>query len=160
TTTRTWKKRNGHLAMSSRPDCDIHPTAVVDPLAKLAPGVRIGAFACIGPDVEIGEATAIGPYTAIFGPTRIGRGNTIHSHACLGDAPQDLSYRGQPTRLEIGDGNVIREFVTMHRGTEKGGGVTRIGNDNLFMAYSHVAHDCQIGNRVIMANAATLAGHV
>lgn len=146
--------------MDSRGSIDIHPTATVDPLAELGEGVRIGPYAYIGPGVELGAETCIGPYTAILGPTRIGRANVIHSHVCLGDAPQDLSYRDQPTRLEIGDRNIIREFVTMHRGTQKGGGITRVGNDGLFMAYSHVAHDCQIGDGVIVANGATLGGHV
>lgn len=138
----------------------IDPKAVIDPTAKLGANVSVGPYTVIGPDVEIGDDTWIGPHVVIRGPTRIGRGNRIFQFASVGEDPQDKKYKGEPTLLEIGDGNVIREFVTMHRGTEKGGGVTRIGNDNLFMAYSHVAHDCQIGNRVIMANAATLAGHV
>ena len=146
--------------MESRGSSEIHPSAIVDPDARLGPGVRVGPYAVIGAGVEIGAATVVGPHATILGPTRIGRANRIHGHACLGDAPQDLGYRDQPTRLEIGDRNVIREFVTLHRGTDKGGGVTRVGSDCMFMTYSHVAHDCQVGDGVILANSVNVGGHV
>jgi UDP-N-acetylglucosamine acyltransferase len=138
----------------------VHPLAQVHPDAILGRGVRVEAFAVVGAGVELGDETVVGAGAVVEGPTRIGRGNQIFSHACIGFPPQDLSYAGEPTRLEIGDRNSMREFCTIHRGTAKGGGVTRIGNDNLLMAYIHIAHDCQIGNRVVMANNATLAGHV
>jgi len=138
----------------------IHPTAIVDPNARIGAGVSIGAYSIIGAEVEIGDGTWIGPHVVINGPTRIGRDNKIHQFASLGEAPQDKKYNGEPTRLEIGDRNIIREYVTMNRGTPGGGGVTRIGNDGLFMAYIHVAHDCQIGDKVIFSNNASLAGHV
>ena len=138
----------------------IHPTAIIHPDARLGRDLTIGAYAVIEAAVEIGDGCTIGPHAVIEGPTFIGRDNRIYPHACLGTAPQDLGYSGAATRLEIGNRNVIREFVTIHRGTTKDRGVTRIGNDNLLMAYSHVAHDCMIGNQVTMANAATLAGHV
>lgn len=146
--------------MDRREGLEIHPSALVEAGARLAPGVRIGPYAYIEADVEIGVGTTIGPYAALMGPLRLGRGNRIHAHACLGDAPQDTSHAGEPTRLEIGDDNTFREFVTVHRGTTKGGGVTRIGNANLLMAYSHVGHDCQLGNHIIIANAVNLGGHV
>ncbi|MGE5233456.1 MAG: acyl-ACP--UDP-N-acetylglucosamine O-acyltransferase [Acidobacteriota bacterium] len=138
----------------------IHPSAVVDPHAELADGVEVGPHAVIGADVRVGEGTVVGAGVVIQGPTQIGRENRIFGHACLGFDPQDLKFAGEPTRLEIGDRNHIREFVSMHRGTGKGGGLTRVGSGSLFMAYSHVAHDCRVGDRVIFANAATLAGHV
>jgi UDP-N-acetylglucosamine acyltransferase len=138
----------------------IHPQAIVDPGARLGEGVHVGPFSVIGPDVEIGDGTWIGPHVVIHGPTRIGRENRIHAYASLGDAPQHLAYRGEPTRLEIGDRNTIREYCTLNRGTVAGGGVTRLGNDNLIMAYCHVAHDCRIGDRTIFANGTSLAGHV
>ncbi|WP_172600422.1 acyl-ACP--UDP-N-acetylglucosamine O-acyltransferase [Sulfurivermis fontis] len=138
----------------------IHHTAIVDPQAKIGTGVSIGAYSIIGADVEIGDNTWIGPHVVINGPTRIGRDNRIYQFASLGEAPQDKKYNGEPTRLEIGDRNVIRECVTMNRGTPGGGGVTRIGSDGLFMAYIHVAHDCHIGDKVIFSNNASLAGHV
>ena len=138
----------------------VHATAVVDPSAQLADGVVIGPFAVIGPGVEIGSGTTVGAAAQIQGPTRIGRDNRIHGQACIGFEPQDVTYRGEETRLEIGDRNHFRELCTIQRGTVKGGGVTRIGDDNLFMVYTHVAHDCQVGNRTIFANNATLAGHV
>lgn len=139
---------------------NIHPTAIIDPKARLGAGVSVGAYSVIGPDVEIGENTWIGPHVVINGPTRIGRDNKIHQFSSIGEAPQDKKYSGEPTRLEIGDRNIIREYVTMNRGTPGGGGVTRIGSDGLFMAYIHVAHDCQIGDKVIFSNNASLAGHV
>jgi len=138
----------------------IHPAASVDPSAELAAGVVVGPFAVIGARVTIGEGTHVGAAAQIQGPTRIGRENRIHGQACIGFDPQDLKFRGEETRLEIGDRNIFRELCTIHRGTSKGGAVTRIGDDNLFMAYSHVAHDCNVGSRTIFANGATLAGHV
>ncbi|HVS01180.1 MAG TPA: acyl-ACP--UDP-N-acetylglucosamine O-acyltransferase [Thermoanaerobaculia bacterium] len=139
---------------------EIHPTATVDPRAELAPGVLVGPHAVIGPQVEIGADTEVGAGAQVRGPSRIGAGNRIFPHACVGFEPQDLKYQGEETRLEVGDRNVFRELCTVNRGTAKGGGVTRIGDDNLFMAYAHVAHDCLVGNRTIFANGATLAGHV
>lgn len=138
----------------------IDATAIVDGAARLADDVEVGAYTVIGPGVEIGPGCVIGPHVVLRGPTRIGRDNRIFQFASIGDAPQDLKYDGEPTRLEIGDRNTIREFVTMNRGTPGGGGVTRIGDDNLFMAYTHVAHDCQVGRGTIFSNAASLAGHV
>jgi UDP-N-acetylglucosamine acyltransferase len=138
----------------------IHPQAIVDPGARLGRDVHVGPFSVIGPGVEIGDGTWIGPHVVINGPTRIGAGNRIFQFASIGEAPQDLKYAGEPTRLEIGDRNVIRECCTFHRGTTGGGGVTRVGSDSLFMAYVHIAHDCHVGDRVVFANNATLAGHV
>jgi len=138
----------------------IHPTAVIAPDAVLADGVEVGPFSVIGPGVEIGRGTRVGPHVVVEGPTRIGAGNRIFQFASVGADPQDKKYRGEVTRLEIGDRNVIRECVTLHRGTVQDQGVTRIGDDNLFMAYAHVAHDCVIGNQCILANNATLGGHV
>ncbi len=138
----------------------IHPQAIVDPAAEIAEDVEIGPFCVIEADVVIGEGTRIGSHTVVRGPTRIGRGNRLFSFSSIGEAPQDLKYAGEPTRLEIGDRNIIREYVTLNRGTDEGGGVTRIGSDNLLMAYSHVAHDCTVGDQTIFANAASLAGHV
>lgn len=138
----------------------IDPRAIVHPTARLAPDVEVGAFSVIGAEVEIGAGTRIGPHVVINGPTRIGSGNRIFQFASLGDAPQDLKYAGEPTRLEIGDRNVFREFCTVNRGTVHDQGVTRIGSDNLLMSYTHVAHDCQVGSRVVMSNCATLGGHV
>mgnify|MGYP001355599170 FL=1 len=138
----------------------IHPTAVVDPGARLGEGVRVGAFTWIGPEVEIGDGTTVGPHCLIGGPTRIGRDNRIHGHAAIGGDPQDKKYQGERVELEIGDRNVIREFVTINRGTGTGGGITRIGSDNWFLAYTHVAHDCIVGNHCVFSNNATLAGHV
>jgi UDP-N-acetylglucosamine acyltransferase len=138
----------------------IHPQAIVDPKARLAANVQVGAFCVIGPDVEIGEGSWIGPHVVINGPTIIGRDNRIHQFCSLGEAPQHTGYRGEPTRLVIGDRNIIREYCTMNRGTVAGGGETRVGHDGFFMAYCHLAHDCRIGNHVIFANASSLAGHV
>jgi UDP-N-acetylglucosamine acyltransferase len=139
---------------------DLHPTAAVDAGAQLGSGVRIGAYAVIGADVRIGDRTSVGPHVVIEGPTSIGADNQISQFASIGSDPQDLKYRGEPTRLEIGDRNVIREFVTINRGTPAGGCVTSIGDDGMFMAYAHVAHDCRVGGSVVLANCATLAGHV
>lgn len=138
----------------------IHQTAIIDPSAILHAGVSIGPYTIIGADVEIGENTEIGPHCVITGPCKIGRNNRIYSHAALGGDPQDKKFKGEHCELIIGDGNTIREFSTFSRGTADGGGVTRIGDDNWFMAYVHIAHDCKIGSHTIFANNATLAGHV
>lgn len=138
----------------------IHPSASVDPSAELGEGVEIGAFAVIGPRVVLGEGTTVGASAQVQGPSKIGRENRIFPMAAIGFEPQDLKYTGEEVFLEIGDRNHFREFSTIHRGTGKGGGLTSIGDDNLFMAYSHVAHDCQVGSRIVFVNAATLAGHV
>lgn len=138
----------------------IHSLALVSPQARLAADVSVGPYSIIGPDVEIGPRTVVGPHVVINGPTRIGADNRIFQFASIGDAPQDKKYNGEPTRLEIGDRNIFRESCTMNRGTVQGNGVTRIGSDNLFMAYSHVAHDCVVGDKVVFANCAALAGHV
>lgn len=138
----------------------IHSSAVIDPSAIIADDVTIGPFSVIGPDVEIGAGCVIESHAVIKGPTKIGIGNHIFQFSSVGEMPQDLKYNGEPTTLEIGDRNTIREYVTINRGTVDDNGVTRIGNDNLFMISSHVAHDCQIGDHVILANAVALAGHV
>ncbi|WP_462320354.1 acyl-ACP--UDP-N-acetylglucosamine O-acyltransferase [Halochromatium sp.] len=138
----------------------IHPTAVVDPSAQLDEDVHIGPYAIIGADVSVGRGTRIGPHAIVKGRTQIGQHNQVFQFASVGEDPQDKKYGGEPTALTLGDRNVIRESATIHRGTVQGGGETRIGNDNLFMAYTHVAHDCIIGDQVIMANAASLGGHV
>jgi len=137
----------------------IHPLAVVDPGAVIGDGAIIGPFVEIGAEVEIGPGTEVMAGAKIHGPTRIGRENRIHPNACIGTDPQDLKFRGERVALEIGDRNQLREFVTIHRGTGHGGGLTRVGDDNLLMVYSHVAHDCVVGSRTIFANNATLAGH-
>jgi UDP-N-acetylglucosamine acyltransferase len=138
----------------------IDPKAIIDGKAQLAGNVTVGPFSVIGPDVKIGAGTVIGPHVVIKGPTSIGKDNRIYQFSSIGEDPQDKKYASEITRLEIGDRNTIREFSTMHRGTKQDRGVTQIGSDNLFMAYTHVAHDCVIGNHVIMANGASLAGHV
>ena len=138
----------------------IHPTAQIDAGATIAPDVAIGAFCIVGAGVRIGAGSVLHPHVVVEGPTTIGEGNRIFPFACVGTEPQDLKYRGEPTTLEIGDRNTLREGVTLHRGTQGGGGVTRLGSDNLLMTGTHVAHDCRVGDRVIFANAATLAGHV
>lgn len=138
----------------------IDPRAIVSPQAKLAEGVQIGPFSVIGDGVVIGANTWVGPHAVINGPTTIGADNKIFQFASLGDAPQDKKYKGEPTRLEIGDRNVFREFCSVNRGTTHDKGVTRIGNDNLLMAYTHVAHDCVLGDKIVMSNCATLGGHV
>jgi UDP-N-acetylglucosamine acyltransferase len=138
----------------------IHPTASIAPDAELADGVEVGAYAVIGAGVVIGANTVVGPHAVVQGPTRIGADNRIFQFASVGSAPQDKKYAGEPTRLEIGDRNLIRECVTLNRGTVQDLGITAIGDDNLFMAYSHVAHDCRIGNKCVLANNATLGGHV
>lgn len=138
----------------------IHPTAIVDPKARLEEGVVVEPYAIIDGHVEMGRDCVVGPHCRITGWTTIGARNHFESHCSVGAPPQDLKYAGEKTRLEIGDGNTFREFVTIHRGTPGGGGLTRIGHSSLFMAYVHIAHDCQVGSKTIFANAATLAGHV
>ncbi|HEX7030603.1 MAG TPA: acyl-ACP--UDP-N-acetylglucosamine O-acyltransferase [Gammaproteobacteria bacterium] len=138
----------------------IHPTAIVDPKARLADDVRVGAFSVIGPDVEIGAGTEIASHVTVEGPTVIGRDNRIFQFNAIGAAPQDKKYADEPTRLVIGDRNTIREFCTFNRGTTQDRGETTIGSDNWIMAYVHIAHDCVIGDNTILANGTTLAGHV
>ncbi|MCR6686367.1 acyl-ACP--UDP-N-acetylglucosamine O-acyltransferase [Pseudoxanthomonas sp.] len=138
----------------------IHPTAVIDPGARLGAGVSVGAFTVIGPDVAIGDGCRIGPHCSFAGPTRIGRDNRFVGHVAVGGEPQDKKYAGERTELVIGDRNLFREFVTLNRGTAGGGGITRIGDDNWMLAYSHVAHDCIVGNHCVFSNNTTLAGHV
>lgn len=138
----------------------IHPSAIVDPAASLADDCEVGPYTVIGPNVTIGEGCTIGPHVVLKGPTRIGARNRIYQFASVGEDPQDLKYAGEPTELVIGDDNVIREYATLNRGTAGGGGVTRVGDRNLFMAYIHVAHDCRIGSDTVFANGASLAGHV
>lgn len=138
----------------------IHETAIIDESAVIASDVQIGPYSIIGAEVEIGVGTVIGPHVVIKGPTHIGKDNRIFQFASIGEDPQDLKFHGEQSRLVVGDRNTIRECVTMHRGTEEDNSLTQIGNDNLFMAYVHIAHDCVIGNHIIFANNATLAGHV
>jgi len=138
----------------------IHPTAIIDPGAKIPSSCKIGPYCVVSPGVELGEDCELVSHVAIAGPTKIGADNAFFPFCSIGMAPQDLSYAGETTRLEIGDHNEIRECVTINRGTVKGGGLTRVGSHVLVMAYTHIAHDCQIGDHVILANAATLGGHV
>ncbi len=138
----------------------INEHAVIHPSAKLAKGVSVGPGTVIGADVEIGEGTWIGPHVVIEGPTVIGKNNKIFQFASVGDDPQDITYQGEPTRLEIGDNNIIREYSMISRGTVKGGGLTRLGSNNYLMAYTHVGHDCMVGNHIIMVNCSALSGHV
>jgi len=138
----------------------IHPTAIIDPGAQLAPTVSVGAYTLIGPNVRVGECTTIGPHCVIEGRTTIGRDNRIFQFCSLGAVPQDMKYGGEPTELTIGDRNTIREFCTFNCGTVQDAGVTRVGDDNWIMAYVHIAHDCQVRSHTILANNATLAGHV
>ncbi|MBU4343001.1 MAG: acyl-ACP--UDP-N-acetylglucosamine O-acyltransferase [Candidatus Omnitrophica bacterium] len=137
----------------------IHPTAIVDKKARLADDVKVGPYAIIGPNVEIGKSTEIGAHAVVDGYTTIGEGCRIFTGVCVGTAPQDLKYKGEKSFLKIGNNNIIREYVTMNPGTDEGG-VTSVGDGNLLMAYSHVAHDCKIGNSCVIANTGTLAGHV
>ena len=137
-----------------------HATAIIDPRARVPSSCKLGPYCLVGADVELGENCHLVSHVTIQGPSIIGSENTFFPFTSIGTSPQDLTYKGEPTRLEIGDHNQIREFVTINRGTVKGGGLTRVGNHTLIMAYCHVAHDCQIGDHVIMANAATLGGHV
>ncbi len=138
----------------------IHPTAIIDPDARIAEGVSIGPYCVIGAGVEIGPGCELKHHVSVQGPTRIGANNRLFPFCSIGDEPQDKKYRGEASRLDIGDGNTIREYVTINRGTDDGGGITRVGDRNWIMAYVHIAHDCQLGDDIIMANAATLAGHV
>lgn len=138
----------------------IHATAIIDPSAELAAGVSVGPYTVIGPRVRIGRGTVVGPHVVIKGTTTIGEDNRITQFASIGEDPQDKKYAGEDTRLEIGDRNLIREYCTINRGTAQDSGVTRVGSDNWLMSYTHIAHDCQVGNHVIMSNNATLAGHV
>lgn len=138
----------------------IHPTAIIDPTAELADDVSVGPYAVIGPKVTIGSGTWVGPHAVVNGPSDIGKNNKIFQFASVGEGPQDKKYAGEDTRLVMGDNNVVRECVTIHRGTIQDSGVTTIGSDNLFMAYSHIAHDCVIGNANVFVNSSTLAGHV
>lgn len=138
----------------------IHPTAIVDKGAELGAGVQVGPFAVIGPHVVLHDEVIVGAHSVVSGPTVIGARSHIFHHAVIGEDPQDKKYKGEPTRLEVGSDNVFREFSTANRGTVQGGGLTKIGNGNLFMAYSHVAHDCVVGDNCVFANAASLAGHV
>ena len=138
----------------------IHPTAIVHPGARLAADVEVGPYAVIGEHVEIGSGSSIGSHTVIAGHTRIGKNNRIFHHNVLGEEPQDKKYAGEPTRLEIGDGNTIREFCTFNVGTVQDIGYTRLGDDNWIMAYVHLAHDCVVGSHTILANQVTLAGHI
>lgn len=146
--------------MATKFDFVIEKTAIIDPSAKIAKNVHVGAYSIIGAEVEIDEGTWIGPHVVIQGPTRIGRDNKIFQFSSIGEMPQDMKFNGERTYLEMGDRNVIRECCTINRGTAQDKSKTRIGNDNLFMAYVHIAHDCDIGNYVIFANNASLAGHV
>ncbi|MDP2133416.1 MAG: acyl-ACP--UDP-N-acetylglucosamine O-acyltransferase [Sulfuritalea sp.] len=138
----------------------VHPSAIVHPAAKLGRGVVVGPYSMVGEHVEIGDHTVIGPHVVVTGHTRIGCDNRIFQFCSIGEQPQDKKYAGEPTRLEIGDRNTIREFCTFNCGTAQDAGVTRLGNDNWIMAYVHLAHDCQVGNQAIFANNAQLAGHV
>ena len=137
-----------------------HPTAIIDSRAKIACSVTVGPYSVIGADVELGENCEVMSHVVLGGPTRMGTGNRIFPHASIGLDSQDMKYGGEPTSLEVGDENIFREFVSVHRGTAEGGGVTRIGSHNLLMAYVHIAHDCLLGDHVIMANGASLAGHI
>ena len=138
----------------------VHSTAIVDKRAKLGANVAVGPYTIIGGDVEVGEGTTIGAHNVITGHTRLGRDNRIFHFCSIGEANQDKKYKGEPTRLEVGDRNTIREYVTLNRGTAQDRGVTRVGDDNWIMAYCHVAHDCEVGDNTVFANHATLAGHV
>ena len=138
----------------------IHPSAVVEPGARLGAGVRVGAFCYIGDDVVVGDGTTFGPHCSVLGPTTIGRDNRFIGHCAIGGEPQDKKFKGERVELVIGDRNQVREFVTVNRGTGAGGGITRIGSDNMLLAYTHVAHDCIVGNHCVFSNNSTLAGHV
>jgi len=138
----------------------IHPTAIVDDSARVAPDCEIGPYSIIGADVEIGAGSVISPHVVIKGPCRLGKNNRIFQFASVGEDPQDLKYDGERTELHMGDNNIVREYATINRGTKDGGALTKIGSHNLFMAYIHVAHDCAIGDNTVFANGASLAGHV
>jgi UDP-N-acetylglucosamine acyltransferase len=149
--------QTGHCGLN---DMSIHPTAIVDPRAKLAPGVSVGAYTVIDAEVEIGEGTSIGHHCVVTGQTKIGRENRIYHFVSLGEANQDKKYKGEPTGLSIGDRNTIREYCSLNRGTVQDRGITTVGNDNWLMAYVHVAHDCVVGDKTTIANCTQLAGHV
>ncbi len=138
----------------------IHPTALIDPAAKVSASCKVGPYCVISSGVELGENCELISHVSIQGPTKIGSNNRFFPFTSIGSEPQDTSYKGEPTRLEIGDNNTLREYVTINRGTTKGGGVTRVGSNILIMAYSHIGHDCQVGDRTMLVNGATLAGHV
>ncbi|MBW2391240.1 MAG: acyl-[acyl-carrier-protein]--UDP-N-acetylglucosamine O-acyltransferase, partial [Deltaproteobacteria bacterium] len=138
----------------------VHPTAIVEPGAELAPDVEVAAYALIGARVTLAAGVEVGPHAVIEGCTRVGEGTRIFTHACIGGVPQDRAFAGEPTELEIGRDNVIREHVTIHVGTPRGGGCTRLGDDNLVMNSAHIAHDCQVGSHCIIASFTGLAGHV
>ncbi len=138
----------------------IHPTAIVHPGAQIESGVAVGAYSMVGENVAVGEGSWIGPHVVLEGHTSIGRNNRVYQFASIGGPPQDKKYQGEPTAVEIGEGNTIREYVTINRGTAQDAGITRIGDDNWIMAYVHFAHDCRIGNHTIFANACQVAGHV
>jgi UDP-N-acetylglucosamine acyltransferase len=138
----------------------IHEQAVVSPAAQLGAGVQVGAFAVVGAAVELGEGCVLHPHAVVQGPSKFGAGNVFHNFCVIGGDPQDYSFAGEHVELEVGEGNIFREYATISRGTKKGGGVTRIGSKNFFLAYSHVGHDCQVGSNTLFVNGATLAGHV
>ena len=139
---------------------EIHPSASVAASAKLAPGVKVGAFAIVGEEVELGENSIVHPHAVVYGPSRFGPGNVFHPFCVVGGDPQDYTFAGEKTELTAGERNIFREYVTVSRGTRKGGGSTRLGDENFLLAYAHIGHDCQIGNGNLFVNAATLAGHV
>src|SRR5258708_14563424 len=151
------QSRDDFMTQSSK---NIHPTAIIDPRAKVHASCKIGPYCVIGPEVELGEGCRLVSHVAVEGPTIIGSDNGFFPFSSIGMAPQDLTYAGEPTRLAIADHNEIRELVSINRGTAKGGGLTRVGNHTLVMAYTHIAHDCDIADHVILANAATLGGHI
>ena len=141
-------------------EAKVHAQAIVSPQAKIGAGVAVGAFAVVGAGVELGEGCVLHAHAVVNGPARFGAKNVFHSFCVIGGDPQDYTYGGEQVKLEAGDGNIYREYVTISRGTVKGGGITRIGNNNFFLAYAHVGHDCQIGSHTLFVNGATLAGHV
>lgn len=138
----------------------IHPQAVISPEAKIGAGVEVGPFAVIGPQVQLGEGCVLHPHAVVYGPAKFGAKNVFHPFCVIGGDPQDYTFLGENVELAVGDGNIFREHVTISKGTKKGGGTTRIGNNNFFLSYSHVGHDCQIGSNTLFVNGATLAGHV
>lgn len=152
--------KSASVSRIKEPMNDVDPRAVISPSARIGRGVRIGAYAVVGDDVELGDGCILDPHALVKGPARLGRKNHLYSFCAIGGDPQDLTYAGERVSLEVGDENEFREFVTVSRGTKKGGGVTRIGGHNLVMVYTHIGHDCQIGDRTIFVNNATLAGHV
>jgi len=139
---------------------EIHPQAIVAPGAKLGEGVKVGAHAMVGADVELGEGCVLHAHAVVQGPSKFGKNNVFHAFSVIGGEPQDYTFRNERTELVAGDGNIFREYVTVSRGTQKGGGKTSLGSDNFFLAYSHIGHDCQVGSHTLFVNGATLAGHV